>query len=77
MALNVKRPIELYHILPKGLITTRKWLMDNNFTNHAIDNFVKSNQLESISKGIYVRNKVKLTWQSFNNIIIKGISLIY
>jgi hypothetical protein len=38
--------------------------MDNNFTNHAIDNLVKSSQLESISKGIYVRNKNKITWQS-------------
>jgi len=64
MALNVNRRIELYHILPEGLITTRKWLMDNNFTNHAIDNLVKSNQLVSISKGIYVRNKAKITWQS-------------
>lgn len=64
MALNVNRRIELYNILPEGVITTRKWLMDNNFTNHAIDNLVKSNQLESISKGIYVRNKNKITWQS-------------
>lgn len=64
MALNVNRRIELYHILPEGIITTRKWLMDNNFTMHAIDNLVKSNQLESISKGIYVRNKAKMTWQS-------------
>jgi hypothetical protein len=64
MALNVNRRIELYNILPEGVITTRKWLMDNNFTNHAIDNLVKSSQLESISKGIYVRNKNKITWQS-------------
>lgn len=64
MALNVNRRIELYNILPEGVITTRKWLMDNNFTNHAIDNLVKSSQLESISKGIYVRSKNKITWQS-------------
>jgi hypothetical protein len=64
MALNVNRRIELYHILPEGVIATRKWLVENNFSNHAIDNLVKSNQLESISKGVYVRNKAKISWQS-------------
>ena len=64
MALNVNRRIELYNILPEGVIATRKWLINNNFSNHAIDNLVKSNQLESISKGVYVRNKAKISWQS-------------
>lgn len=64
MAVNVIRRKELYEIMPEGLITTHKWLMENNFTRHAIDNLVKSNQLESISKGVYVRNANKLTWQS-------------
>jgi hypothetical protein len=64
MALNVNRRIELYHTLPEGVIATRKWLLDNNFSNHSIDNLVKSNQLESISKGVYVRNKAKISWQS-------------
>ena len=50
--------------MPEGLITTHKWLMDNNLSRHAIDNLVKSNQLESISKGVYVRNTNKITWQS-------------
>jgi hypothetical protein len=64
MALNVNRRIELYHTLPEGVIATRKWLLDNNFSNHSIDNLVKSKQLESISKGVYVRNKAKISWQS-------------
>jgi hypothetical protein len=38
--------------------------MENNLTRHAIDNLVKSNQLASISKGVYVRNGSKITWQS-------------
>ncbi|HWS59532.1 MAG TPA: AbiEi antitoxin N-terminal domain-containing protein, partial [Flavobacterium sp.] len=64
MAVNVIRRKELYEIMPEGLVTTRKWLMENNLTRHAIDNLVKSNQLESISKGVYVRNISKITWQS-------------
>jgi hypothetical protein len=64
MAINVIRRKELYEIMPEGLITTHKWLMENNFSRHAIDNLVKSNQLESISKGVYVRNVSKITWQS-------------
>ena len=64
MAINVVRRKELYEIMPEGLITTHKWLMENNLTRHAIDNLVKSKQLESVSKGVYVRNKSKITWQS-------------
>ncbi len=64
MAINVIRRKELYEIMPEGLIATHKWLMENNFSRHAIDNLVKSNQVESISKGVYVRNVSKITWQS-------------
>lgn len=64
MAVNVERRKELYDLMPEGVITSRKWLMDNNLTRHAIDNMVKSNQLEVISKGVYVRNRSKISWQS-------------
>ena len=64
MAINVIRRKELYEIMPEGLITTHKWLIENDLSRHAIDNLVKSNQLESISKGVYVRNVSKITWQS-------------
>ncbi|MBP6585827.1 MAG: type IV toxin-antitoxin system AbiEi family antitoxin [Flavobacterium sp.] len=64
MALNVIRRKELYEIMPEGVIATHKWLMENNLTRHAIDNLVKSKQLESISKGVYVRNSSKISWQS-------------
>lgn len=64
MAVNVVRRKELYEIMPEGVVTTRKWLMENNLNRHAIDNLVKSNQLESISKGVYVRNVTKISWQS-------------
>jgi hypothetical protein len=64
MAINLIRRKELYEIMPEGLVTTSKWLMENNFTRHAIDNLVKSNQLESINKGVYVRNSSKISWES-------------
>lgn len=64
MAVNVVRRKELYQIMPEGVIASRRWLMENNLSRHAIDNLVKSNQLESLSKGIYVRNATKITWQS-------------
>jgi Transcriptional regulator, AbiEi antitoxin, Type IV TA system/Transcriptional regulator, AbiEi antitoxin N-terminal domain len=64
MTVNIIRRKELYKIMPEGIITTHKWLMENNFTRHAIDNLVKSNQLESISKGVYVRNSTKISWES-------------
>lgn len=64
MAINVLRRKELYEIMPEGLITNHKWLMENNLSRHAIDNLVKSNQLESISKGVYVRNVSKISCQS-------------
>jgi len=64
MSINVIRRRELYRLMPEGVITTRKWLMDNSLSRHAIDNLVKSGQLESISKGVYVRNTDKISWQS-------------
>ena len=64
MSVNIIRRKELYEIMPEGLITTNRWLMENNLTRHAIDNLVKSKQLESISKGVYVRNISKISWQS-------------
>ena len=60
MSVNIIRRKELYEIMPEGLITTNRWLMENNLTRHAIDNLVKSKQLESISKGVYVRNISKI-----------------
>lgn len=64
MAVNRARRKELYQIMPEGVITTRRWLMNNHLSRHEIDYLVKSNQLESISKGIYVRNATKITRQS-------------
>ena len=64
MAANIERRKELYSLMPEGVITTRQWLLQHDFSSHAIDNLVKSNQLEVVSRGIYVRNSSKITWQS-------------
>lgn len=49
--------------MPEGLVTSLKCLMENLLIRHAIDNLVKNNQLESITKGVYVRNTSKISWQ--------------
>lgn len=64
MATNIERRKELYKLMPEGVIATRQWLLQEGFTPHAIDNLVKSNQMEVVSRGVYVRNSSKITWQS-------------
>lgn len=64
MAANIERRKELYNLMPEGVIATRQWLLQQSFSSHAIDNLVKSNQLEVVSRGVYVRNFSKITWQS-------------
>ena len=41
MAVNVLRRKELYKIMPVGLVTTHKWLVENNLSRNAIDNLEK------------------------------------
>jgi len=64
MPVNSIRRKEVYELMPEGIITTRKWLMERNLSRHAIDNLIKSKQLELLSNGIYVRNASKISWQS-------------
>jgi len=63
MAINVVRRKELYEKMPEGVVTSLKCLMENILIRHAIDNLVKNNQLESITKGVYLRNTSKISWQ--------------
>ena len=51
--------------IPEGVIITRKWLVKElGFGKHAIDNLVKSMQLKSLWKGIYIRGNMPIIWQS-------------
>jgi hypothetical protein len=64
MALNVGRRQLLNESLQEGLIVTRKWLLTNGFSKHALDNQVKSKQLKVVAKGVYALSAATLTWQS-------------
>ncbi len=64
MPINAIRRKEVFEMMPEGVVATRAWLMEKGLSRHAIDNLVKSRQLESISKGIYIRGTSKITWQS-------------
>jgi hypothetical protein len=63
MPVNSTRRKELNHLLPEGSIATRSWLMDNGFDRHAIDNLIKSDQLTSVTPGVYTRWNAKPTWE--------------
>lgn len=64
MPTNALRRKQISELLPEGVLIDRDWLMENNLSRHAIDNMVKSQQLHSVSKGIYVRGTSRITWQS-------------
>jgi hypothetical protein len=49
---------------PEGVIITREWLLNKGYSRHAIDNLVKSRQLHFLKRGVYVRGRAKITWQS-------------
>lgn len=64
MASNPSRRKLLEELVPEGTIITRKWLKKKTgFSNHAIDNLVKSEQLRLLSKGLYTRGANTPTWQ--------------
>jgi hypothetical protein len=63
MPLNSERRIQLNGILPEGMVIARKWLLHNNFDRHAIDNLVKTGQLEPLANGVFKRPNSGLTWQ--------------
>jgi len=54
MASNPNRRKLLEELVPEGIIVSRKWLkQETGFSNHAIDNLVKSEQLKLLWKGLY------------------------
>lgn len=48
--------------MPEGSLVTRSWLKSHEFTNHAIDNLLKSQQLETVKNGVYKREGSKIEW---------------
>ncbi len=49
--------------LPHGLIASKKWLLEQGFSRHTLDNYVKSGQLVAVTSGVYSKANVLLTWQ--------------
>jgi hypothetical protein len=62
MAIDPIRRKELYRLVPEGTLTSRDWLKSRNLSSHAIDNLVKSKQLETIKNGIYKREGTNVEW---------------
>lgn len=50
-------------MVPYGLVVTRQWLLKQGVEVYTIDNWVKSNQIESVVNGVYKRPDAKLTWE--------------
>ena len=64
MAAYRARQTELHRLAPPGLIVTRKWLIEQGLTRHALDNQVKSHQFVPVLPGVYTRPYVTLFWQN-------------
>lgn len=61
--MNPKLRTKLSQWLPIGLLATRRWLMSQGFSRHALDNLVKSGQLEALCPGVYQRPDTFLRWE--------------
>jgi hypothetical protein len=66
MPLNADRRYRLLDLLPDGMPVSKAWLMrqDPPMDRHAVDNLLKSSQLEPVAKGVYLRPGTKMNWQS-------------
>lgn len=53
----------LERVLPHGLIASKKWLLEQGFSRHTLDNYVKSGLLVAVVSGVYSKANVLLTWQ--------------
>lgn len=61
--LDLSRRLLLHQILTEGIVIDRPKLLANGLNRHAIDNLVKSKQLERVTNGIYSKPGSKLSWQ--------------
>lgn len=63
--MNPSEKQHLLKIVPEAMPVTREWLLrpGAGLDRHAVDNLVKSGQLSSIARGVYVRPGATLTWE--------------
>lgn len=50
-------------LLPLEQVATRAWLEAQNLDRHTLDNLLKSRQLALLTKGVYARPQLPVTWQ--------------
>lgn len=53
----------LMRMISAGSLTSKSWLKQQHFSEHAIDNFLKAKQLSKVSYGIYKMPGSKSEWQ--------------
>lgn len=53
----------LEKLLPLEQVATRTWLEAQGLRRHALDNLVKSRQLLLLTKGVYARPQLPVSWQ--------------
>lgn len=65
MPTNADRRQLLFQLVPEGIPVTKVWLQQQSadLDRHAIDNLLKSRQLDVLAPGVYARPGTRLTWQ--------------
>ena len=63
MAINTLRRRALLKLMPEGVPVTRAFLKEKGLSVHALDNLVKSHDLNVLASGVYARPETSLTWQ--------------
>ena len=62
MPIDSQRRKEVFRLVPEGALVSRTWLKAHELSNHAIDNLLKSNQLEAVRNGVYKRDGLPVEW---------------
>ena len=50
-------------LLPFGQLATRRWLLSQGMTRHALDNALKSRKFATLTRGVVGRPGVAVTWE--------------
>jgi len=58
-----KQKQDLIALLPLNRLTSRHALLEQGFSSHTLDNYLKSGVLKKLVNGIYMRQESKLSWQ--------------
>lgn len=54
---------KLKNLLPYGMVATKKWLVAQGLSTHAIDNAVKSEALLTLTAGVYTQYSANVRWE--------------